>query len=72
MTTLTQTLSFPAHHDTPTAPHAVRAIKFLMERLDAWKLARQQARADQEMWAMAQIDARVMTDLTCAQTRNEV
>lgn len=39
--------------------------------LDSWSLSLADARADQRMWAMAKVDARVMADLQAAQSRSE-
>ena len=39
--------------------------------LDNWSLGVAQKRADQRMWAIAKVDARVMSDLQAAQSRGE-
>lgn len=38
-------------------------------RFADWRSARRKAREDEAMWAMAQQDPRVMTDLVCALRR---
>ena len=39
--------------------------------LDGWSRSVAVARADERLWAMAKVDARVMADLQCAITRSE-
>lgn len=61
----------PLAETTPAPRAAVAARSGLGARLAAWRAARRQARADREMWALAKLDARVMTDLTCALSRQD-
>ncbi|MGP1628706.1 MAG: hypothetical protein ACTS8S_06585 [Giesbergeria sp.] len=37
----------------------------------AWRAERRHAREDRELWALAQMDPRVMTDLACARSRED-
>ena len=46
-------------------------ILSLKARLDTWSRNVAAKRADESLWAMAKTDARVMTDLQCAISRNE-
>ncbi|NBX54471.1 MAG: hypothetical protein EBQ82_07830 [Betaproteobacteria bacterium] len=39
------------------------------ERLAAWNLRRKQAEADRRLWALAQVDPRIMAELQAAVTR---
>ena len=43
----------------------------LMVRWDAWRAARKSAREDRELWALAQIDPRVMSELNCLMNRDD-
>lgn len=43
----------------------------LAAMFSAWRAERRQAREDRELWALAQTDARVMTDLACARSRQD-
>lgn len=50
---------------------AAKAVPGLGTLFAAWRAERRQARADRELWALAQIDPRVMTELYCAQSRGD-
>jgi hypothetical protein len=52
-----------------TARHLTRQ---LMRSLDDWSRGIAVAKADQRLWAAAKNDPRVMADLQCAITRNEI
>jgi len=71
MTALTHTAGFPALRATSPARQLAHTVQSLTARLSAWSQARRQARADRELWNLALSDARVMTDLTCALSRQD-
>ncbi len=50
---------------------ARRLAARLKTGLDGWSRQMAEARADQRLWAIAQADPRVMTDLQAAMTRGE-
>lgn len=71
MTTLArQATRFPALRSTQPARQIAHTLNNLRGAWSTWKQARRQARADRQMWSVAQDDARVMTDLTCAISRH--
>ena len=43
----------------------------LIARWDAWRTARKNAREERELWALAQIDPRVMSELNCLIGRDD-
>ncbi len=49
----------------------VPAVGRLRERWNAWRAARKLAREERELWALAQTDPRIMTDLICALNRQD-
>lgn len=52
-------------------PVAAKSVPSLSTSLNAWREQRRRAREDREMWAIAQEDPRLMTDLVCALRRAE-
>ena len=50
---------------------AANRISGLGVMLAAWRAERRKASEDREMWAMAQQDPRLMTDLICAFRRED-
>ena len=50
---------------------AARPVPGLGALLSAWRAERRRAREDRELWALAQSDPRVMTELTCARSRED-
>lgn len=50
---------------------AAKPVPGLGALFSAWRAERRRAREDRELWALAQLDARVMTDLVCASTRQD-
>ena len=43
----------------------------LMTYWDAWRTARKNAREERDLWALAQIDPRVMNELNCLLSRKD-
>lgn len=66
MTTLTHS-PFLRSLSVPAA--SAKAVSSLSTTLAAWREQRRIAREDRELWAMAQQDPRMMTDLVCAMRR---
>lgn len=66
MTTLTYA-SFM--HALSVPPVAAKPVPSLSTSFNAWREQRRIAREDREMWAMAEQDPRMMTDLVCALRR---
>lgn len=48
-----------------------KPVPGLVALLAAWRTERRRAREDRELWALAQLDSRVMTDLVCASNRQD-
>ncbi len=48
---------------------SAKVVPSLSATLAAWREQRRIARDDREVWAMAQQDPRIMTDLVCALRR---
>lgn len=48
---------------------SAKVVPSVLVTLAAWREQRRIAREDRELWAMAQLDPRLMTDLVCAQRR---
>ncbi len=66
MTTLTYSPSLRS----PFVPAvAAKAVPSLSSRLAAWREARRLEREDRALWAIAQQDPLIMTDLVCALRR---
>ena len=68
MTTLTHS-SFL--HSLTVSAVSAKPVPSLVAMLSAWRAERRQAREDRELWALAQTDARVMTDLAYARSRQD-
>ena len=43
----------------------------LAAMFSTWRAERRRAREDRELWALAQTDARVMTELACPRSRQD-
>lgn len=63
MTTLTYASFMQA---LSVAPVATTPVPSVTTSLKAWREQRRIAREDRELWAIAQQDPRLMTDLVCA------
>jgi hypothetical protein len=50
---------------------AARPFPSVSDMISAWRAQRRRAREDRELWALAQLDARVMTELACARSRQD-
>ena len=48
---------------------AAKAVPSVGALFSAWRAERRRVREDQELWALAQLDSRVMTELSCARSR---
>jgi len=48
-----------------------KPVPNLVTLLAAWRTERRRAREDRELWALAQLDSRVMTDLVCASNQQD-
>lgn len=68
MTTLTHS-SFMRSLTVPAV--SAKPLPGLAAMLSAWRAERRRAREDRELWALAQSDARVMTELACARSRQD-
>ncbi|MBX3633401.1 MAG: hypothetical protein KF695_10855 [Simplicispira sp.] len=62
-------MSTLAHSPVVRPASAARSGTTLVARFAAWRTERRKAREDRELWALAQQDPRVMTDLLCALRR---
>ena len=68
MTTLTHS-SFL--HSVTVPAVSAKTGSSLAAMFSAWRAERRRAREDRELWALAQTDARVMTELACARSRQD-
>ena len=50
---------------------AAKPVPGLRVLFSAWRAERRRVREDRELWALAQLDSRVMTDLACAHARQD-